>query len=352
MLEVKTMKKIVTISDIANALGLSRNTVSKALNGQYVMPKTKKLVISTAIKMGYKNYDVISNNVMRMQKRILILSSVPLLSSPYYIFLLNGISNEAEKYGLEVIQYVFKPHSNIETLKNYVFQFDINGIVCIEFFDAKMFKEIVSLNIPTVFLDCPASEYELNGNFDVLLSESIMSTANVCNKLIKTGMSVFSFVGNPNNSRSFNERFMGMREALFQNNINFDKDLSIITEDNEIYNNVSLLAQQISSLKTLPHCFVCANDYLALKTISALKSINLADFDKINVVGFDNGPESKSSDPQLSTINVNKSALGINAVHVLIDRMLTTKKTCKLIYLSSYFIKRNTTNALKSKQKN
>ena len=242
------MRKTVTISDIANALGLSRNTVSKALNGQYVMPKTKQLIISTAIKMGYKNYDLISNNTALLQKRILILSSVPLLSSAYYIYLLNGISNEAEKNGLEVIQYVFKPNSDIEALKNYVLQFDINGIICIEFFNDKMFMEIASLKIPTVFLDCPACKYELNGNFDVLFSESIMSTANVCDKLIKNGIKVFSFVGNPNNSRSFNERFIGMREALFRNDLPFDKELSIIGEDPETYNDVSLLFVQTITL--------------------------------------------------------------------------------------------------------
>ena len=111
------MKSTVTIADIANALGLSRNTVSKALNGQRVMPKTKQLMINTAIKMGYKNYDVISSKQPLEQKRILLLSYVPLLSANYYIYLLKGISNEAERNGFEVVQYVFRPHSNFSYLK-------------------------------------------------------------------------------------------------------------------------------------------------------------------------------------------------------------------------------------------
>ena len=50
------MKKTVTIQDIANTLGLSRNTVSKALNGKHVPVKTRNAVISAAIEMGYKGY--------------------------------------------------------------------------------------------------------------------------------------------------------------------------------------------------------------------------------------------------------------------------------------------------------
>ncbi len=38
----------VTIQDIANSLNMSRNTVSKALNGKPVPIKTKNAVINTA----------------------------------------------------------------------------------------------------------------------------------------------------------------------------------------------------------------------------------------------------------------------------------------------------------------
>ena len=50
------MKKSVTIQDIANALNLSRNTVSKALNGKHVPIKTRNTVINAAVEMGYKSY--------------------------------------------------------------------------------------------------------------------------------------------------------------------------------------------------------------------------------------------------------------------------------------------------------
>ena len=56
------MKKSLTIADIADALHLSRNTVSKALNGKHVSPKTKQLILDTAVQMGYKSFDLISSS--------------------------------------------------------------------------------------------------------------------------------------------------------------------------------------------------------------------------------------------------------------------------------------------------
>ena len=51
------MKPKVTMQDIANKLGLSRNTVFKALNNKgSLSEKTKQKVINTAIEMGYREF--------------------------------------------------------------------------------------------------------------------------------------------------------------------------------------------------------------------------------------------------------------------------------------------------------
>ena len=46
--------KSVRINDIARELGLSRNTVSKVLNGKSVPEKTRKLVLAKAAELNYK----------------------------------------------------------------------------------------------------------------------------------------------------------------------------------------------------------------------------------------------------------------------------------------------------------
>ncbi|MFC6649412.1 LacI family DNA-binding transcriptional regulator [Paenibacillus rhizoplanae] len=50
-------KEKVTIQDIADSLGLSRNTVSKALNNNPSIPdETRSKVIRKAIDMNYKQF--------------------------------------------------------------------------------------------------------------------------------------------------------------------------------------------------------------------------------------------------------------------------------------------------------
>ena len=49
------MKKKVTIQDIADALGISRNTVSKAINNSEGLAEaTKEKILQKAVEMGYR----------------------------------------------------------------------------------------------------------------------------------------------------------------------------------------------------------------------------------------------------------------------------------------------------------
>lgn len=338
------MKKSLTIADIADALHLSRNTVSKALNGKHVSPKTKQLILDTAVQMGYKSFDLISSSGAGggPDKKILLLSSVPLLTANYYIYLIRGIMAEAERCGLEILQYVFHPGSGFETVKRYIRQFDVNGIICVELFDRRSAEEILSLNIPTVFLDIGCEE-EVSGEYDVILSENAEVLRTVCRPLAEAGAERFSFVGNPYNCKGFFERYMGLRTALIELNKPFDETLSILKDNSFPYGSIAAAENFYSSLPQLPDVIVCANDFIALAVVDALKQCRRANLQKINVVGFDNVPESRLHSPKLSTVNIDKQALGKQAVAALLERIQSPRRPRRLIYLKNNFVVRETT---------
>ena len=51
------MANKVTLQDIADALGVSRNTVSKAMNNTGVLAEsTRQKVLEKALEMGYKQF--------------------------------------------------------------------------------------------------------------------------------------------------------------------------------------------------------------------------------------------------------------------------------------------------------
>ena len=338
------MKKSPTIADIADALHLSRNTVSKALNGKHISPKTKQRIFDTAVQMGYKSFDLISSGseTAKADKKILILSSVPLLTANYYIYLIRGIMAQAEHCRLEILQYVFQPDTDFETIKRYIYQFGVDGILCIEFFKKELMEDILSLDIPTVFLDCCCDE-NIGGDYDVVLSDNGETVRAVVRELAAAGAKRFAFIGNPFNCKGFFERYMGLRAALIELDLPFREDLSILKGNAFPYGNAAALGEFYRPMPVLPDCIVCANDFIALALIDALKQRKHTDLAEINIIGFDNIPESRLKSPKLSTVNIDKQALGRQAVDTLLERIASPRRPHRYIYLRNNFVKRETT---------
>ena len=54
------MKRKVTIQDIADELGISRNTVSKAIdNAEGLAEGTREKILQKAVELGYKQFSYI-----------------------------------------------------------------------------------------------------------------------------------------------------------------------------------------------------------------------------------------------------------------------------------------------------
>ncbi len=87
------MKKAVTIKEIAEQLNLSRNTVAKALNGQYVPEKTRELVLRKAQEMKYKSLNVSHIESGAKKYRILLVSGKPLNNMNYFVPLIKRITS-------------------------------------------------------------------------------------------------------------------------------------------------------------------------------------------------------------------------------------------------------------------
>lgn len=337
----------VTIQEIARQLNLSRSTVSKALNGNNVPAKTKNAVLQKAVELGYKSFDFVSRqHTKKKYDKILILSSKTLICANYYVYLIRGIEAEAQKNGLEVLQYIFRPHSDFEMLKDYIKQFEVDGIICIEFFSEKSISEILSLRIPILFIDFSYRMQHRDEYFDVLLMESFEAVKTTCDMLLEKGVSTIGFIGNPYHCKSFNERYLGMREALHEHGLAERPDLCILQDSSFAYGDSTALAQQLLQLKQLPDCFVCANDFIALALLKALKQIRAAKRRDISIIGFDNIPESNLCVPKLSTVHIDKTKLGNQAVRTLIERIESPTGPNRVVYIKSNFIHRETTRPL------
>lgn len=338
------MKKTVTIQDIADALGMSRNTVSKALNGKNVPVKTRNAVVTAAIEMGYKGYKFAATSEGSLgHRRFVILSTRLLMNITFFISVLKGVEESLMDYDIDLVQFSITNSASFAKFKRYLADAKVDGIICMEFFEPAYITELFDQGIPLVFFDFPLYHSGMRGSYDIVLPESQDAIKNFCMQLIKNdNCQTFGFVGDYLHCRSFYERFVGMKEALFLSGLPVDLQYSILENDSMPYT-PEKLAEALDCLPALPDCFIVANDSIALNLIAALKSRKVHIPKDVKVVGFDNNPKAKHVTPLLTSFNVDKISLGKKLTTLLLERVTNPTQPNQIIHIASKVIVRSST---------
>ena len=140
-------------------------------------------------------------------------------------------------------------------------------------------------------------------------------------KLISLGASRIGFVGDKVHCDSFYERWIGYWNALQEARLSQDDRFSILAPDDSPYNDTDWLIQQLNRMPGLPDAFVCANGFLAIHLMSALRKMGLSIPRDILVTGFDGTSQSALADPPLTTVQVPSLETGRLAANILLCRI-------------------------------
>lgn len=321
------MAKRVTIQDIADELHLSRNTISKAINNTgNVSPETKNLIFRKAAEMGYKQFPILQaglNSPMASSTREIALftKSVP-NSQPLTSALIDAFQKKISMLGYRLIIYILRDDviSSLTFPENFSLE-KTTAILCTELFDKDYSRFICSQNIPTLFIDSYANVNNEKLPSSLLLMENTNSVCQIMEHLFSSGCKNIGFVGDNMHCQSFYERWNAYQSSMKAHQIKNYKDFSILEDDKSPYNDFEWLAGKIKELKTLPDAFVCANDYIAICTIKALRYLGYKIPKDIKIAGFDNSNESDIIDPALTTVTIYGKQMGYMSTEILLSRV-------------------------------
>lgn len=319
------MKPAVTIKEIAEQLGLSRNTVAKVLNGNHVREKTRDLVLSKARELNYKSigsekYDREPKSAPK-SKRILMFLSKPSTSDGNIYPIMHNITDYCKSNNHTVLQFIFDDNILFNDFTKYVKHSNIDGIIAVNIYNLDLVQNLIKLNYPICFIDFPVSKKHIFGNYDIVKADNTNLTYNIVNKIYNQHkFTKFCFVGEAKYCLSFNEMYSGMLQALATKNIPHDRQLDDILYDvkeSDRINNIRKLLSRITELRTRPDCFICANDSIAYSVYSTLQTIGKHS----PIVGFGSGNETICSATPIKLYECDTACLGTEAASALLDRI-------------------------------
>jgi LacI family transcriptional regulator len=339
-----------TIKDIAAALQISRNTVSKALSGSPgVSDSTRILIQEKAREMNYQSsiMEYNSSATAIIHGSILFLTRASANYSEFWTNVLKGIESVLRPNAYNLVLGIMSEND----LKNLLFPSTISdpmikGIILVEICDERVINALLNFKLPIVTVDMPRNYENVMGKLDIITMENKMNLKKIITELIEKGACRFAFAGDiysSNVGRGFQERYDALCETLKSSHLKLDDQCSLVYETDDKFMDFTYLIDKIKKMSSLPDVFVCGNDWTGIQLMHALQFLGYRIPKDVSIVGFDNIPESGKVHPPLTTIDTPKEQLGISAANCIIERIKHPNIPCVYSQYTTSLIVREST---------
>lgn len=322
------MSRNTSLKDIANKLGISIATVSRALQGNpAVSEKTRCLVAEAARQMNYsKNFIADS---LRSGSLPVIGVIVPHGVTLFYSSVLDGIENVAAHEGYGVIsmnshESYEEEKCNIESMRNL----HVAGVIASvsqETEDPSHFAALADDNIPVVFV---ARGFR-TAKFSSVMVDGVEAAHKATRHLIEQGCRRIAILCGPGHMNMVADRKHGYIEALHDNHL-------LVRPEYVAYSDMDT-ASAIDSTNALldlperPDAIIALNDTLLFAAMKAIKMQGLSIPRDIALIGFSDVGYVEDVTPTLSTVEDQSRLMGETACKILFDHIRGDKTPVKTI---------------------
>lgn len=310
----------VTIYDLARKLNLATSTISRALNDHYsISQSTVEKVKKTATVMGYSPNNLAASLRNKKTKTIGVL--IPTIAQPFLSSLISGVEKSAQELGYNVV--IMQSHDSYTEELNLIkslYNSRVSGVICclaLETKNTDHFKIFTDNNIPLVFVDRVP---KLTNTHRVMI-DNYAAGFKATNHLISQGCKKIAHITRASEfGNIYSERKRGYIDALKEHNIIIDNKL-IINLDSISDEELEIATNKLFSMANPPDGIFAAGDMLAISAIQCAKKRGIKIPEDLAVIGFNNDPNSRIIEPNLSTISHPAEKMGQASAEIILKNL-------------------------------
>ena len=337
--------KPTTLKEIADQLGLSVPTVSKALKDYPdVSKKTKGLVKELAKTLNYTPNAFAVNLRTKESKTIGLI--IPEIVHHFFSNVIKGIISQAEKKGYLVI--ILQSNESYDLEKKQVellLRQQVDGVIISianETADFTHLNDIININKPLIMFDKIAKIVPCSK----VIIDDRKAAYDATKHLIDIGCKRIAHFRGPLLPQNSIDRFLGYKKALLDHNMQYDSSLVYICEcgDNSFHEGETNAKKILKDHNNVDGIFI-NTDLVAIGALTEFNRQGIKIPEQISIVGFSNWFMSSVISPSLTTINQPGFEMGKIAFKQLFKEMKKLKKekkiTPKTITLNAELIQRD-----------
>ena len=338
----------VTLKKIAETLGISTATASKALKDYSdISDKTKIRVKQLAEKLNYKP-NSFAQSLRNQESRIIGLIA-PQIVHHFFANIIKGVIDSAEEKGYLVI--TLQSGESYETEKKQLqllLEKNVDGIL-ISLSDRtvnyKHVSAIIDDGVPVVLYDKISKLLDCSK----VIIDDRKAAYNATEYLINTGCKHIAHIRGPLKPQTTIDRFMGYKNALKDHGLIFNDNLVFETKDLTFEDGYSIADDIISSNEKIDGIFAFT-DLLATGALVRLKEQGIQIPEDISIIGFSNWFLTKITSPSLSTVDQPGYVMGREAFRLLYQELNNKRENKEfdkeIVEIPTAIVPRNSTRKL------
>jgi len=304
-----------TIRDVAQAANVSIGTVSRALKNQPGLSEaTRERIVEVARALGYDSAQLRPR--IRRLTFLLHRQHNNFAASPFFSHVLHGVEDACREHAIVPALLTAGPADDtVQQLRLHA----PDAIAVAGFVEPEMLAALVALQRPLVLIDLWAPGLR-SVNVD-----NAAGAALAMQHLFALGRQRIAFIGGSLAHYSIAQRALGYRRAFFEAGLLFDPSLETTIDGGlDPDTGASLAMQRLldaarAASSPPPDAVFAYNDAAALAALRVCLAHGLRVPEDIAIIGFDDIPGAVHATPPLSTIAVDKEALGRRGVELLLE---------------------------------
>jgi len=308
--------RAVTVTDIAEAIGVSRATVSLVLRGSPLVNVDTRAKVEAELRRQRYVYNRGAANLRRRTS-----SSVALvindLSNPFFAEFASGVDEALGGKGFVTLlgstgESPERQQAVLTTLMEHM----PAGLILspAEGSDAGQLRQVLGhANVLLFNRELPGADW------DFLTLDNQQGAYLATRHLIEQGHRRIAFYGGHAVSSSCHQRRTGYAQALVEAGMPVQPAWLIETSPSRL--DAAARAGELFALDAVPTAAVCYNDSVALGLMLGLASRGVQPGRDFAVTGFDDISEASVASPPLTTLTVNPRERGRQAAELLLLRL-------------------------------
>ncbi|QOR72758.1 LacI family DNA-binding transcriptional regulator [Ruania alkalisoli] len=315
-----------TLRDVADAVGVSVNTVSRALRGESgVSAESRETIRRAAERLGYVPNVHARSLVLGGPRTIgLVITNV---SNPFYAELISAIEQRAAEEGYHIVLFLSEESTAREqAAAENVIRSGLDGVIVVPVQgETNPWPAVERAGIPLVVVNRRLDDLDV----DTVATDNHAGAYAATSHVIAQGARSIVMLEEDLPITTIDQRIQGFRDALVDASLPLD-DRQVIMVPTRRNDRAALPWQAGDAYRVTvdllarghrPDGCVVGNDYFALGLYRALRERGLRCPEDTLVVGFGDYPFAEFLEPPLSTVRLPAGEVGRAAVDRLMHRV-------------------------------